>query len=270
MRMITRAVRLLPMAMLIPLGLGLGGCDAYWGGDPEPDELVVFAAASTAEPLAELSARYEQQTGRHVRFHFAASSTLANQVVGGASADVFLSANASWMDHVIEQGVVDPASRRALLTNRLVIVTPTGLPIDIQVEPDFDFSGSFTGKLAMGDPSHVPAGMYAREAMQTLGWWGAVEHRVQPASNVRSAMRLVELGEVKVGWVYATDARASRRVMVSARVPGHLHAPIVYHVALTTTADPEAMRFVDFLAGEEAAPVWRQAGFSLEVDDASG
>ena len=153
--------------------------DANAGGP-----VTVFAAASTTDAVKQVADLYEKQTGAEVRLNFAASSTLARQIESGAPADVFLSADEKWMDYLADRGLIDPASRRDLLGNRLVVVVPTDSSLHVRMDKAFDFPASFEGRLAVGDPSHVPAGRYAKEALETMGWWPALADRLAPGADV--------------------------------------------------------------------------------------
>ena len=223
--------------------------------------VTVFAASSASDCLLAIGRKYEAATGVKVRLNLASSSVLAKQIEGGAPCDIFLSADQEWMDYVAKRDRIQAASRRDLLGNRLVIITPTNHPLTIRLERDFDFAKVFAGRLAVGDPAHVPAGKYAQEALQKLGWWDALQARLAPAENVRAALKLVERGETDAGIVYATDARASKGVVVAAVFPEDTHAPIRYPVALCTGADAKAAGLLEYLSGAEAVKVWTEAGF---------
>lgn len=230
---------------------------------PEAGESVtVFAAASTADALGEIAKAYEAASAIRVVGSYAASSALAKQIEQGAPADLFISADRQWMDRVQAKGLVRPASRRDLLGNVLVLVTPKARPLELRVEPGFDLARAFTGRLAIGDPASVPAGTYAQEAFTRLGWWASLKDRLAPAADVRAALRLVELGEADLGVVYATDAKRSDKVVVAATVPAELHAPVRYPAALTVEAKPAAAAFLAWLAGPEAAAIWARHGFT--------
>ncbi|MCG3130737.1 MAG: Molybdate-binding protein ModA [Phycisphaerae bacterium] len=225
--------------------------------------LTVFAAASTTDVLHEAGTRFEARSGSNVVFSFDASSNLARQIKAGAPADVFLSADEKWMDDVEAAGMIEAATRRDLLGNRLVLVAPVGQSFEARMSADFDFAAKCpqVKRIAVGDPTHVPAGRYAREALESLGWWKGVEERLIPAQDVRAALRLVELGEADAGIVYATDAPASQRVVVIAAFPPETHAKIRYPVARCKNAGPAAAEFLRFLASGEMNEVFEAAGF---------
>ena len=249
---------------------GLAACvapDAAAGSD-----LVVFAAASLTDVLRTLAA--ELAGWREVRFSFAASSTLARQIEQGAPAHVFISADEAWMDHLAARGMLDPASRRVLAGNRLVVVrsasdaVPSAPSETAAALRDALRAGSAPrapDRVATGDPAHVPVGRYAQQALTQLGLWPEVAPRLVRADSVRSALAFVERGEAAAGIVYATDARVTTQVRVAARFPRSSHPPIRYPSAVVRGAPPAALAFLDALASPQAQPLWRAAGFEPPV-----
>jgi molybdate transport system substrate-binding protein len=232
----------------------------------EPTRVVVFAAASMAEALQSLTARYNERNGAAIVPSFAASSTLARQIESGAPADIFISANRRWMDYLEEHGRIDPASRCDLLRNRLVLVAPTNSAFDIAIAPDFALAEALGGKrLAIGDPDHVPAGLYGRQALEALGVWPSIADRLVRSANVRAALALVARGEVAAAIVYATDADLSERVRVVDSFPAASHDAIVYPAARVAGSEGEAAAaFFDYLVSDEGRAVL--AGFGFEVE----
>lgn len=228
------------------------------GAEPS---ITVFAAASATDVLTELAKRYEAAHAVKVRLNFASSSVLAKQIEQAAPCDIFLSADQKWMDYLAERKLIQDATRRDIVGNQLVVITPADKPLEIKMEKAFDLAGAFTGRLAMGDPEHVPAGLYGKESLQSMGWWEALKDRVAPAENVRAALRLVEMGETDAGVVYWSDAKSSAKVVVAGVFPEDTHTPILYPIALCGSAAPDAMAFLEYVAGGEAAPVWKDAGF---------
>lgn len=223
--------------------------------------ITVFAASSATDVLNDLAKKYEANHQVKVRFSFAASSVLARQIEQDAPCDLFLSADQKWMGYLAEKHKIQAESRKDIVGNRLVIVTPANKKVTVNMAKGYDLAGAFAGRLALGDPEHVPAGAYAKEALQSMGWWEALKSRLAPAENVRAALKLVELGEVDMGIVYLSDAKSSSKVAVAGEFPARAHAPIRYPAALCVTAGPAAKAFLEFLAGKDAAPVWTAAGF---------
>jgi len=220
----------------------------------------VFAAASLTDVVTVLSRRFEAERGIPVRESFGASSTLARQIEQGAPADVFISADGAWMDYLAERRPALVSSRSDLVSNRLVLVAEKSADIRVQLEPGVDLAGAFEGRLALGHPEHVPAGRYARSALESLGAWDALAARLLPAEDVRAALRLVEIGEASVGIVYASDATSSPAVRIVATFPEATHTPIRYPMAACSPRE-EARLFLEFLRSPGAQEVFTAAGF---------
>ena len=229
--------------------------------------VTVLAAASLTDALTEIGARYAAATGETVRFAFSSSSTAARQIEAGAPADIFASANLRWMDYLAEKGAIAAGTRIDLLVNRLVLVAPATAGGD-PVEP-VDGSAIVArlgadGRLAVGDPDHVPAGLYAKQALTALGAWPVLAPRLARADDVRAALALVARGEAPLGIVYATDAAIVAGVRIVGEFPAAAHQPIVYPFALTADAadNPAARRFLAWLAGPEARAAFGRYGFA--------
>ena len=228
-------------------------------------ELTVFAAASTSDALNAAAARFTAKTGVAVRFSFAASSTLARQVEQGAPADIFLSADQQWMDYLADRGLLVAGTRHPLLGNDLVLVAPAdGTSAPLALTGDTNLAALLgDGRLAVGDPDHVPVGIYARQTLEAMGQWAALEPRLARAASVRAGLMLVERGEAPLGIVYGTDAAISPKVKVVGVFPAGLHQPIVYPVALVAGHDATAARaFLDFLSSGAAREVFARYGFT--------
>ena len=224
----------------------------------EPQTL--YAAASLTSALQEL-VRLERADWS---LSFAGSGVLARQIEAGAPADLFISANERWMDYLKSIGRIETSTRAPLLANRLVIVAPKGEALAVDPQPDFRFADAFSGRIAIGDPDHVPAGAYAQQALQNLGWWETLRDRLAPAPHVRAALVYVERGECSAGIVYATDAAASEAVDVVAVLADSLHAPIRYSVAATKGArSPAVDRALAKLRSPKAEAVFSRHGFIL-------
>jgi molybdate transport system substrate-binding protein len=227
--------------------------------------LTVFAAASLKESLDEAAAAYQEESGVTVRVSYAASSALARQIEQGAPADVFLSADLEWMDYLQQRKLIDAASRRKLLGNRLVLVAPAaGNTAPLILRPGVDLLPRLgaKGRIAIGLTSSVPAGKYAKAAFVSLGIWRSLQPRVAEAESVRAALMLVARGEVPLGVVYASDAQAEPAVRVLATFPEATHPRIVYPVArIAASRNPGAAGFVRWLASPVAAKIFHAHGF---------
>jgi len=227
--------------------------------------LTVFAAASATDIMTEAAKRFEAQTGVKVVGSYDSSSNLAKQIKAGAPAHIFLSADVKWMDDVATAKSIDPASRFNLLGNQLVLIAPKGKTFKAMMDKSFDFTASLPDvkRIAVGDPAHVPIGRYAKQSLEQLGWWAKIEPLLIPTQDVRAALRLVERGEADAGIVYSTDAKASKEVEVVAAFLADSHEPVVYPIALTTNAHPEAAAFLTFLKSPEMKQVFEDAGFTV-------
>lgn len=224
----------------------------------------MFAAASLKNALDEVLLFYEQAKTLQVRVSYAASSALARQVERGAPADLFISADLEWMDYLDRKGLVAPGTRRNLLGNRLVLIAPAKHPLKLQPAPGFPISGILeNNRIALADPRSVPAGRYAKAALEKLGVWDEVAPRVAAAENVRAALALVARGETPLGVVYQTDAAADSRVMVAGVFPADSHPPIVYPIAALHGAKAGAAELLEFIEGEQARRIFEKHGFAV-------
>ncbi len=254
----------------------------------------VFAAASLTDALRALAAEWQARGNTAPRLSFAASSALARQVEQGAPADLFMSADEAWMDYVQQRGLIVEATRASPVGNALVLVAPAGArdaatpagardaaspagarnaatpagqtqPVTLERGTDLAALLPPGGRIATGDPAHVPVGRYAEAALRWMGQWDALAPRLARADNVRAALLLVERGEAPLGIVYATDAAASRGVQVVGTFPPGSHPAVTYPFALLRRAEgnAQARGFLAFVAGPEAAPTWQRLGFAL-------
>jgi molybdate transport system substrate-binding protein len=242
------------------------GFAAFGAGAARAQDLTVFAAASLQNAFDEIGRSFRQKTGRAVKFSFAASSALARQIEQGAPAAVFASADERWMDWLQQRSLIATDSRRSLLGNRLVLVVPAANAARVELRPGFDLAALLGAerRWATGDPSNVPVGRYAQEALTELGVWPFAQTRLVRAENVRVALAFVERGEAAAGVVYETDAAASPKVRVAGVFPADSHTPVSYPVAAVAKNDGAAAReFLRFLEGPEARATYRRFGFSV-------
>ena len=231
--------------------------------DARAETILVFAAASTGPAIEEIAAIYQAENGERVRVSPAASSALARQIVNGAPADVFLSANIQWMDYVEARSTLVTGSRVKLLTNRLVLIAPAARPVELAIKQGFALHvGLDGGRLAIADPDHVPAGIYARAALESLGVWSDVSDNLARTVNVRAAVELVARRETPLGITYASDVRGEARLTKVALFPEDTHPPIIYPLALIDGKRVAAARkFARFLATPGAREVFLAHGF---------
>jgi molybdate transport system substrate-binding protein len=239
------------------LALFAGAVDA---GEP----VRVFAAASLTNALDDIGAMWEKAGHAKPTLVYGASSALAKQIQAGAPADVFASADLAWMDYVDTHGKLEAGTRGNLLGNTLVMIVPRGKTFAVKMQQGFDLAGAFSGKLCTGEPGVVPVGIYAREALQHLGWWDALQGRIVGTDDVRTALAFVERAECPLGIVYATDARISHKVDVLAGFPEDSHKPIVYPFAALKDARGEARDFLRFVrSSPQAVAIFEKYGFTV-------
>lgn len=236
-------------------------CPAALAG---PRKLLVFAAASQQDALNAVIRVWHAPDGVQVNAVYAASSTLARQIAEGAPADIFISADIKWMNYLDQRGLLKRSTRVNLLGNQLVLIAPATSGIHAVIRKGMDLDGLLRGgRLAMGDPDHVPAGIYGRQALQHLGVWGSVSADVARADNVRAALALVSRREAPLGIVYLTDALSDPNVRIVGRFPPGSHLPIIYPAAvLSASTNSDAPAFLHFLQTPRAAAVFRRFGFN--------
>ena len=225
---------------------------------------VVLAAASLQESLSEAAHAWAAKGHAKPVLSFAASSALARQVIAGAPADLFLSADEPWMDAVAKAGMLRAGTRATLLGNRLVLIAPAASRTKLTIARGFPLARALgAGRLALADPDAVPAGKYAKAALTHLGVWTGVAAKVAPAENVRAALALVERGAAPLGIVYATDARASKAVRVVGEFLVKSHRPITYPIAmLSASRHPDADGFRRFLLSPRGRAIFARYGFT--------
>jgi molybdate transport system substrate-binding protein len=247
--------------LVLALGCGLLGASA---AGPK-QAILVFAAASTANAMDEIKAQFTHDTGVEVQTSYAASSTLAQQIVHGAEADVFLSADTKWADYLVQKDLV--LRQQNLLGNRVVIIVPAGSKTPLSKPADL--LAPAVEHLALGEPQSVPAGRYARQALTRLGLWEQLRAKVVPAGDVRQALTYVETGAAEAGIVYATDAAVSKKVRVAVELSPKLGDPIRYPLVLLKRAagQPAAASFYRYASTPAAAKVFRKYGFEFLAEN---
>jgi molybdate transport system substrate-binding protein len=236
-------------------------CPPSWAAD-DKSAITVFGAASLTNVLQDLGDGFTAQSSIPVRFSFAASSSLAKQIENGAPADVFFSADVEWMDYLQERNLIQPATRRNALGNRLVLISPGDSSVKLKIAGNFPLAAALgKGKLATGDPDSVPIGRYAKQALTRLGVWDSVVDRLVRADSVRSALAFVDRGEAPLGIVYETDALVDKNVRIVDTFPDSSHSPIIYPLALTSSAKADAAKFVAYLRGPAGDAAFTHYGF---------
>lgn len=225
--------------------------------------LTVFAAASTVQVLDEIRNEWNAENKTRLRIVYGSSGALARQIDAGAPADIYFSANSDWVDHLAKQKRVRNDTRVTVFRNRIVLVAPASavLPTPFSLANDIGPALGPNGRLAIGDPQHVPAGIYARQALGGLGLWSRYVHRTVRTQNVRLALALVQRGEAPLGIVYYTDAIQTGQVRIVATINGALHAPVAYHAVATRTAGPGTEKLLAYLASDASRAIYRKFGF---------
>jgi molybdate transport system substrate-binding protein len=229
------------------------------GGD-----LVVFAAASLKNVLDAINTQWQKETGKSAKISYAASPALAKQMESGAPAQMFISADLDWMDYVAEKKLIKPETRSNLLGNRIVLIAPKDKAQPIAIKPGFDLATVLgDGRLSMANVDSVPAGKYGKAALEKLGVWDKVSGKLAQAENVRAALLLVSRGEAPVGIVYQTDAASDKAVTIIGTFPEDTHPPIIYPIALTSGAGPDAAAFLAYIRSDKSKPLFEAQGFSV-------
>ena len=251
----TPRFKLTASLLLVALCCGLMGCQA-----PKAKPLVIFAAASTQEPVREIVGRFQTESGIPVEMSFEASSTLARQIEKGAHADLFLSADEDWAEFLEKRDLVE--SKHEFLSNTLIVIVPA----------DSRFSLETLSDLASPEIHHlalagevVPAGRYARDSLKHANLWDKVKDRTLNADNVTATVRYVAKAEAEAGIVYATDAVGNSKVRSVFTIPDDFHQPIRYPL-VKVKQDPPGPgrdRLFDYLRSEAAKETFRRAGFGV-------
>jgi molybdate transport system substrate-binding protein len=227
-------------------------------------DLTVYAAASLSDALKELGHRFETQHGVHVQFNLAGSNQLARQIKEGAPADVFFSADELKMDDLAKSELIENDTRRSLLSNTLVLIVNAKNPALLnQIN---DLGGNAIKKIALAQTDTVPAGVYSKKYLVSIGLWPAVQPKVIETENVRAALAAVATDNVDAGIVYKTDALISKDVRVAVEVSAQDGPKISYPVAVVKQAAHEAVarEFVKYLTSSDALSVFRRFGFTTE------
>ena len=226
---------------------------------------VVFAAASLKTALDAIAAAWQKETGKSVAISYASSAVLARQIEQGAPADIFISADLDWMDWAEARHLIKTETRETLLGNALVLVGEAQSNLAFKIAPGADLGAALgDSRLAVGEVNSVPAGKYAKEALEKLGMWKGVENKLAQSDNVRAALAFVARGEARLGIVYATDAKAEPKVKVVAAFPDSSHPPILYPAALTASSrNADAAAFLAYLRSPEAVRLFVGQGFDM-------
>lgn len=246
------------ICLVIAILVGFVSVHAYAGS-----EVKLYAAASLTDVMNALLKDYRNHSTVVIKASFAGSATLAKQIERGAPADLFISADQEWANYLGGRNLLSNESRKTLLMNELVLISPLTSNTPVALSSTFNFAAAFKGRLCVGDPRSVPAGRYAKQALSHFGWWDSISARLVSTEDVRTALSFVERAECSLGIVYKTDTLLSKRVKVIATFPASSHTPIEYPIALTRTANKEAKLFWTYLQSEAAKTIFIRYGFGV-------
>ncbi len=228
----------------------------------QAESVNVFAAASMKTALDQIGTAWKTKSSKAIVATYGSSATLAKQIEQAAPADIFISADLAWMDELAKSNLIKTGSRKNLAGNTLVLIAASGSKLDPKIEDLAANLGS--EKIALGDIKSVPAGKYAKAALDKLNLWSPIEKQIVMQDNVRAALALVARKEAKLGIVYGSDAKAEAKVEVVATFPESSHAKIIYPAAvITASKNPDAQEFLDFLSSKDAQLIFETNGFTL-------
>jgi molybdate transport system substrate-binding protein len=258
-------------ARLLASLLALASVASWAPAAAQEQSLTVFAAASLKNALDDTNAAFTKATGLKVVASYEASSALAKQIEQGAPADIFISADLRWMDYANEHKLIKPDTRVNLLGNKLVLIAPKDSRLDhVAIGDGFDIAKlAGDGRIAVADVKAVPAGLYAKAALEKLGSWTAAEPKLAQAENVRATLAFVARGETPVGIVYETDARIEPKVKIIGAFPDGSYPPVTYPMAATANGKAVAARYLGFLATPAAKAIFEHYGFSFLIKPVS-
>jgi molybdate transport system substrate-binding protein len=238
----------------------------------QDQSLTIFAAASLKNALDDINAAFSKTTGVKVTTSYEASSALATQIEAGAPVDVFISADLRWMNYMANLNLIKPETRFNFLSNKLVLIAPTSSKLDkVEIKKGFDIAKlAGDGRIAVADVKAVPAGVYAKAALRTLGAWDAAEPKLAQGMNVRATLAFVARDETPIGIVYETDAKVEPKVKIIGVIPDNSYPPVTYPVAATAASKSEqTQRYLSFLRTSTAKAIFERYGFSYLIKPTS-
>ncbi len=252
-------VTLLMLAFGVTLGVRSLGFSSVMAQSNSP--LLVSAAASLTDVMKELAPLYQAQSKVTIRYNFASSGALQQQIENGAPVDVFISAGQKQMKALQQKDLLLSGTQRNLLTNRLVLVVPANATGITNLN---NLTEARVKRIAIGDPRSVPAGQYAEEALTKAGLWQTLKPKYVMASNVRQVLQFVDSGNADAGLVYLTDAKTTDKVKIAQTIPTNLHSPIAYPIAVLKRSNNQtaAKNFIQFLLSRSAKQVFAKYGFT--------
>jgi len=251
------------LTTILTASLGTAAMSSFAQAAGEP--VMIFAAATLKPALDPIAQAASEALHVRVTVVYGPSPALVKQLESGAPADIFFSADADWMNAVVARKLVDPATRVDLLSSRLVLIAPAADATPVSITPGFPLATMLGGgHLAMCDPMMMPAGRYGRAALQKLGVWPSVQHRIANAEDVLTAVTYVSRREAALGIVFDTDAKLDPAVAVVGTFPADTHPPIVYPVAaVARSTNPETPRVLAFLRSAAARTIFVAHGYTV-------
>jgi molybdate transport system substrate-binding protein len=236
-------------------GAGKAETPAASPGTEKDRPVIVFAAASTKTALDAVAAAWKTNTGK---------TAFAKQIEQDAPADIFISADLKWMDYLEKAKLIRAGTRRKLLGNNFILIEPSDADVKLEIAKGFDLAGATgDGKIAVCTLNSCPSGIYAKEALESLGVFASVEAKLAQADNIRNALTLVARGEAKFGIVYATDAKAEPKVKLVGTFPEASHSPINPVALVEASKNPDAPFFLSYLKSQAATKIFTGQGFDI-------
>jgi molybdate transport system substrate-binding protein len=239
----------------------------------QADTLRVFAASSLTNSIGEIIQEFSQKTGIKIYHSFAASSVLARQIINGAPADIYISANAAWMDEIEKNDVLVPGSRTVIASNEIALITSLlsdSFPLTANgvIEADYPLIELIKGEnIIIGNPAHVPVGIYTKQSLRHLGIWDELTPSFIRLPNVRAVLTMVERGEASFGFVYASDVQFSDKVRQIGLLPSYSHDPIHYTAGIVTNRiHPNIHAFMQFLVSKSAVQILTINGLLMPMN----
>ncbi len=247
--------------IIIGIGLFFSSCSNKT--KDESKSITVFCASSLTDVISEIISDFEQKEQIEVKINLASSGTLARQIEHGATPAIFISANKRWMEYLGQLKLTVPETEKSIAGNSMVLIAPLGSQLEsFSFSSEINLPDLFEGRISIGDPHHVPAGTYAAQIFNKLGFEKELESRILPAKDVRSALMVVEMGEVETGVVYKTDALKSKKVKIITQFPDSLHEPVNYYMAIINKQQNEiSTKLYNYIVSLEMATVWEKYGF---------
>ena len=220
---------------------------------------MVFCASSLMPVMEHMKDKWEIDHAEKIIINSASSGILARQIENGAQADIFLSANQDWMNYLVQRNKLEYLPK-TIASNSLAVVAPIESGMDSVDFIDLKLSEQ-KGNYSIADPGHVPLGKYTKESMEYYNIYNLLTTRLILTKDARSTLRLVELGEVFLGFVYLSDARLSTKTRIISVIPRESHQTISYQAIIVNESKPVSANFLDFLSSDENIHIWKKMGF---------